>query len=179
MSQINALPFAAKFSNGLPARSLTQTSTLPGLASPNAIASSMNETSSAITKFEKSKLDIGLSLIPGTSVNVDSQNSAISPHYPTSCVEMTDSEKWIKKYGLRANKLTYEHILNLIGFKQTQGSLRHILLELKGPYFLELFIFLDYLKQFKKSITSKYGQGLFLQTQSKDGIIYNVSFAFI
>lgn len=125
------MPFAARFSSGLPTKSLTQISGLPASAITAATAASMNEASSAaIAKYEKSKLDIGLSLIPGTSVNVDASHnsSAISPHFPTSCVEMIDSERWIKKYGLRANKLTYEHILNLIGFKQTQGRPRRHLL---------------------------------------------------
>lgn len=87
-------------------------------------------TFSALSKLPSSnKLDIGLQLIPGTSINFDalqkvenkSTKELLSPHYPNNCIEMIDSERWIKKYGLKANKLTYEHILNLIGFKQPQG----------------------------------------------------------
>ncbi len=37
----------------------------------------------------------------------------------------------------------------------------------------------DYLNQFKRNISSKYSQGLFLQTQAKNGMIYNVFSIFL
>lgn len=92
--------------------------------------------------------------IDGNLINFDAQSTGfeINTHFPSVCVERIESDKWIKKYGLKSNKLTFEAILSMIGFKKQQ----------------------DYNEQVKKLITSKYSKGLFLQTQSKDGLIYNV-----
>lgn len=106
------------------------------------------------TQLPSKTLDIGLSLIEGTSVNFDALDkhsnatrTLLSPHYPMSCIEMIDSERWLRKYGLKANKLTYEHILNLIGFKQPQGFvlfcffLQTFKLQLKTHIYFKTFFF--------------------------------------
>jgi hypothetical protein len=41
---------------------------------------------------------------------------------PAFCFEMIDSNQWIKKYGLRTNKLTFNDILSMLGFKKSQGK---------------------------------------------------------
>ena len=97
-------------------------------------------------KQSSNKLDIGLQLIPGTSINFDalqkvenkSTKELLSPHYPNNCIEMIDSERWIKKYGLKANKLTYEHILNLIGFKQPQGFTNYFIIYTSNFFMLSM-----------------------------------------
>ncbi len=98
------------------------------------------------------------SLLPGSEVYFDnsekaSRKLAASMPYPPRCTELVDSPTWLRRYGLRANKLTYQSILSMIGFKQMQ----------------------DYEDPLKKQITSKYGKGLFLKTTSSDGTVYNAS----
>jgi len=98
------------------------------------------------------------SLLPGSEVYFDnsekaSRKLAASMAYPPRCTELVDSPTWLRRYGLRANKLTYQSILSMIGFKQMQ----------------------DYEDPLKKQITSKYGKGLFLKTTSSDGTVYNAS----
>lgn len=62
-------------------------------------------------------------IIPGLVVNFDSEkkNNLLTPNYPVTCTELIDSTEWIKKYGLRTNKLLFENILSMIGFKHAQG----------------------------------------------------------
>lgn len=95
------------------------------------------------------------SIMDGNLINFDAQKVEfeINTQFPAVCVERIESDKWIKKYGLKSNKLTFEAILSMIGFKKQQ----------------------DYIDQVKKLVASKYSKGLFLQTQSKDGLIYNVN----
>lgn len=69
------------------------------------------------------------SVIPGNVINFDTnlsvyaqKNNNLITNYPTNCSELTDSDTWLKKYGLKSNKLTFHHILSMIGFKQTQGT---------------------------------------------------------
>lgn len=101
-----------------------------------------------------SKASAPCTLIDGNLINFDAHNFVfeVNTHFPSVCAERIESDKWIQKYGLKSNKLTFEAILSMIGFKKQQ----------------------DYIDQVKKLITSKYSKGLFLQTQSKDGLIYNV-----
>ena len=68
------------------------------------------------------------SVMAGNVINFDSnlsvyaqKNTNLITNYPTNCSELTDSDSWLRKYGLKANKLTFQHILSMIGFKQTQG----------------------------------------------------------
>lgn len=63
-------------------------------------------------------------ILKGNLVNFDAQkkNSLLNPTFPPVCVELIDSEEWIKRYGLRTNKLTFENILSMIGFKKHQGA---------------------------------------------------------
>ncbi len=98
------------------------------------------------------------SLVPGKEVYFDN-SSKTSRKLPTNkpfsarCTELVDSLTWLRRYGLKANKLTYQNILSQIGFKQMQ----------------------DYEDPLKKRITSKYGKGLFLKATTNDGTVYNVS----
>lgn len=66
------------------------------------------------------------SLIPGELINFDvnkkpSDSVVSQAKTPPVCTELIDSSEWIKKYGLKQNKLTFQDILSMIGFKQSQG----------------------------------------------------------
>jgi hypothetical protein len=81
--------------------------------------------SKSLVKYEKNNQEISsCTVIPGNSINYDAHQNIdviLNPNYPLSCLELCDSDNWIKKYGLKTNKLTFENILATIGFKQTQG----------------------------------------------------------
>jgi hypothetical protein len=69
------------------------------------------------------------SVIQGSLINFDTnlsvyaqKNSKLITNYPTKCSELVDSETWLKNYGLKTNKLNFQNILSMIGFKQTQGK---------------------------------------------------------
>lgn len=85
------------------------------------------DTSKSLAKYESSNLQISsCKIVPGSSINYDAHQNIdviLNPNYPLSCLELCDSDNWIKKYGLKTNKLTFENILATIGFKQTQGIL--------------------------------------------------------
>lgn len=65
------------------------------------------------------------SLIPGELINFDvkktSDTIVTQTKIPAVCCELIDSSEWIKKYGLKQNKLTFQDILSMIGFRQSQG----------------------------------------------------------
>ena len=65
------------------------------------------------------------SLKPGDEIYFDNYDGKrkLNKSYPPICTELVDSNTWIKRYGLRVNKLTYQHILSMIGFKQMQGKI--------------------------------------------------------
>lgn len=95
---------------------------------PTSSSTTINESYS--TSFRKSDRIAPCSIIPGNIVNFDTslsvyaeKNSKLVTNYPTNCAELIDSDIWLKKYGLKANKLTFQHILSMIGFKQMQGFL--------------------------------------------------------
>lgn len=44
---------------------------------------------------------------------------------------------------------------------------------------IKFFNTIDYMNQLNKSVTSKYSGGLFVQSHTKDGLIYNVIIIFI
>ena len=99
------------------------------------------------------------SLLSGNEIyfdNYDSNKNQLNKSYQPMCTELVDTDTWIKRYGLKSNKLTYQAILSMIGFKQMQ----------------------NYEDPLKKQITSRYGKGLFLKTQSSDGTVYNVRISF-
>ncbi len=81
--------------------------------------------SRSLVKYEKKDTLIpACTIIAGQSVNYDAHqniDAILNPNYPLSCLELCDSDAWIKKYGLKTNRLTFENILATIGFKQTQG----------------------------------------------------------
>ena len=71
------------------------------------------------------------SLLPGYTIHFDNHkfdnHEAARKHGKLSSFkydEQVDSFTWLKKYGLKANKLTYPQILGMTGFKQTQGFFR-------------------------------------------------------
>jgi hypothetical protein len=95
-------------------------------------------------------------VLPGALINYDSKQYV--PNQPRSeipavCCELIDSDDWIKKYGLATNRLRFQDILSMIGFKKAQ----------------------DYYDQFRKTIGSRYAAGVYLQTENSQGKIYNVS----
>ena len=57
------------------------------------------------------------------------------------------------KSSLKANKLAFQDIISMLGFKQSS----------------------DYMEQFRRIVTSKYSYGVFLQTESIDGQVYNIT----
>jgi hypothetical protein len=80
------------------------------------------EYSKSLIKYDPEVLSC--KIISGSSINYDAHqniDAIANPNYPLSCLELCDSDNWIKKYGLKTNKLTFENILSTIGFKQTQG----------------------------------------------------------
>jgi hypothetical protein len=80
----------------------------------------------SLVKYEKPKAqNPPCTVVPGQLVNFDSHKTEVkvTPSFPLPCVELIDSDAWIKKYGLKTNKLMFENILSLIGFKQPQGKL--------------------------------------------------------
>ena len=62
-------------------------------------------------------------LVPGSEIYFDNydQKRKLNKSFPPICTELIDTTTWVKRYGLRANKLTYQNILSMIGFKQMQG----------------------------------------------------------
>lgn len=64
------------------------------------------------------------SLVPGNEIYFDNydRKRKLNKSFPPVCTELIDTATWIKRYGLRANKLTYQNILSMIGFKQMQGE---------------------------------------------------------
>jgi hypothetical protein len=66
--------------------------------------------------------DLACNIIPGYSINGDLNHLTASKRYPPACIELIDSKKWISKYGLEANKLQFDKILTMIGFRQTTSE---------------------------------------------------------
>ena len=139
--------------------------------------------SQSLVKFDSLPPCVNL---PGESVNYDAQSkleTMLNPKYPAMCTEMIDSDEWIKKYGLKTNKLTFEDILSMIGFRQSKGSFfvfsprfystTEQLLK-KSSCLKYIYYGIEYMAQLKRNIISKYSLGLFLQTHGKDGTTYNV-----
>ena len=62
-------------------------------------------------------------LLPGHTIHFDNQDASRKRGklFSFKYDEQVDSYTWLKKYGLKANKLTYPQILGMTGFKQTQG----------------------------------------------------------
>ena len=129
------------------------------LKSDNSISSADSNASDIIkslVRFDRQKNAVPTcTVLPGHLVNFDSQKTEalLNPVYPPSATSLIPSDAWIKKFGLKSNKLTFENILSMIGFKQPQ----------------------DYLSQLKRNVSSVYSSGLFFQTNAKDGSKYNVS----
>ena len=110
----------------------------------------------SLVRFDRQKNAVPTcQVLPGHLVNFDSQKTEalLNPVYPPDATLLIPSDAWIKKFGLKSNKLTFENILSMIGFKQPQ----------------------DYLSQLKRNVSSVYSSGLFLQTSAKNGATYNVS----
>ena len=63
-------------------------------------------------------------LVPGSEICFDNydQKRKLTKSFPPVFTELIDTNTWIKRYGLKANKLTYQNILSMIGFKQMQGK---------------------------------------------------------
>lgn len=63
-------------------------------------------------------------LVPGSEIYFDNydRKRKLNKSFPPVCTELIDTATWVKRYGLRANKLTYQNILSMIGFKQMQGK---------------------------------------------------------
>ena len=68
------------------------------------------------------------SIQPGKTINFDAINKGAV--YPPACIELVDSTEWLKRYGLRANRLNLESILGSIGFKKAQGIQNNIKFQL-------------------------------------------------
>lgn len=119
---------------------------------PKILLSSSLDTSLLMKSNNEKQLDRipPCDVIPGNLINFDSslsvyaqKNSKLITNYPTNCSELCDSDTWLKKYGLRANKLTFQHILSMIGFKQMQGNRSipkcWIIIFFKFCFFIRLF----------------------------------------
>ena len=83
--------------------------------------------SNELVKYDHNK-ELSLASAPckilkGDLVNFDAHKKEFSPNtqFPAVCIELIDSDQWIKRYGLKTNKLTFENILSMIGFKKHQG----------------------------------------------------------
>lgn len=61
------------------------------------------------------------SILSGNVINFDAikKGAFLEPDYPPPCLELIDSDEWLKRYGLQKNKLTLENVLSMIGFKQS------------------------------------------------------------
>jgi hypothetical protein len=63
-------------------------------------------------------------IVPGKSINFDlASNKNDEKKMPPNCTEQICSNNWLNKYGLDANKLKLDQILNQIGFKQAESRL--------------------------------------------------------
>lgn len=59
------------------------------------------------------------SIQPGTTINFDAIKKGAA--YPPACLELIPSTEWLRRYGLKSNRLNVESILGSIGFKKSQG----------------------------------------------------------
>jgi hypothetical protein len=112
---------------------------------------------SSLAEAKKPKLS---AILPGNLINYDSKQlvplpakKKKQPEYPAVCTELITMDAWLGKYGLARNKLTFQDVLSMCGFRKVQ----------------------DYETLFDKTIASKYAKGVFLQTTNEQGKIYNVN----
>jgi hypothetical protein len=77
----------------------------------------------AILEYVRQRMIDPCKIVPGQPINYDAEklSAYLNPVYPGSCTELINSSEWLNKYGLRANRLTFENILKMIGFKQNIG----------------------------------------------------------
>lgn len=92
---------------------------------PFTLSSNNGSTNFDVTEFTKLKKPseepaASCSILPGKLINFDAVNKSSS--YQPQCVELVDSKEWLRRYGLKTNKLNLESILGLIGFKQSKGK---------------------------------------------------------
>lgn len=75
-------------------------------------------------KYESLSTAAPCSLVPGGDVYFDNcvKSKKLTKSFHPFCTEMVDTNTWLSRYGLKANKLTYQNILSMIGFKQTQSK---------------------------------------------------------
>jgi hypothetical protein len=79
----------------------------------------------SLVKFDRQKNAIAsCTVLPGHLINFDSAKTEalLNPVYPPDASLLISSDLWLKKFGLKTNKLTFENILSMIGFKQPQGK---------------------------------------------------------
>lgn len=77
----------------------------------------------ALTPFISLKHDekpLECKVTPGKFINFDSEAKSQNKLSPP-CVEQIDVKLWLQKYGLSALKLKFDQILNMIGFKHSEG----------------------------------------------------------
>jgi hypothetical protein len=113
----------------------TTTSILPDQQRPRALRINANFSSNQnINNDREANLIVNrstaaaqCSVVSGKLINFDSSAServlAQGYVYSSNCIEPVDSKEWLSKHGLKANKLTYESILNSIGFRTTNSNL--------------------------------------------------------
>lgn len=100
--------------------SINQKPSLPFTLSSNNGSTNFDVTE--LTKLKKPSEEpaASCSILPGKLINFDAVNKSSS--YQPQCVELVDSKEWLRRYGLKTNKLNLESILGLIGFKQSKGK---------------------------------------------------------
>lgn len=78
----------------------------------------------SILEYVRQRMIDPCKVVPGQPINYDAEklSAYLNPVYPGSCTELINSTEWLNKYGLRINRLTFENILKMIGFKQNIGS---------------------------------------------------------
>ncbi|XP_029655067.1 von Willebrand factor A domain-containing protein 3B-like [Octopus sinensis] len=87
-------------------------------------------------------------------ITQDLLNSEKSNNVPPEAREQISADKWIHKYGLVNNKLSWDFILKKIGFKKSE----------------------EYVYSLKKPVCSRYSIDLFVEVFSSiDGRTYNVT----
>jgi len=114
------------------------------LKSENVTDTNSTDIINSLVKFDRQKNAIpSCTVLPGHLINFDSAKTEalLNPVYPPDATLLISSDLWLKKFGLRTNKLTFENILSMIGFKQPQGKINCLF------FFDYLFVclFLSYL----------------------------------